>query len=169
VSPTTASKWLNILEGTYQWRELSPYVGNAIKRISGKRKGYLCDIGTARYLHRISSPSALLRHPLFGALFETWVVNEIHRHFAHFNTIPHAYHWRTAGGAEVDLLLEANGILYPIEMKAKSVLSKQDLRGLQAFRLTYPEKNIAPGLIIYAGRTAYLLDSHTLALPWNWI
>jgi predicted AAA+ superfamily ATPase len=167
MSPTTSRKWLDILTNTYQWRQLPPYFGNAIKRISGKHKGYLCDTGMACNLQRISTPETLLRHPLFGAMFETWVVNEIKKLSSDLQLPPNIYHWRTAAGAEVDIILEWNGRLYPIEVKGKANLTKGDLSGLRAFRSTYTTQNIADAVVIYAGDVAYRLDEHTLALPWN--
>lgn len=169
MSPPTSRKWLDILAKTYQWRELPPYVGNAVKRISGKHKGYLTDTGMACYLQKIFSHETLLRHPLLGAFFETWAVNEIHKQFSCLQLLPSCYHWRTAGGAEVDLIMEYNGNLYPIEIKCKSNISKHDLSGLKAFRETYRQQSIAPSLVIYAGNVAYRIDENTTALPWNFI
>lgn len=167
IAPGTARRWLDLLTHSYQWLEIFPYHGNTIKRISGKRKGYLRDTGLSCYLQRISSPEGVAAHPRLGALFETWVVNYIHRQFVHLPLDPHAYHWRTQGGAEVDLILEMDGKLYPIEIKCKTVVSKQDARGIKAFRETYPHENIMPGLIIYCGNTCFEVDRGVIALPWN--
>jgi uncharacterized protein len=167
VSPHTARRWLDLLVYSYQWYELQPYHGNTIKRISGKKKGYFKDTGFACYLQRIESPEALAINPRLGAIFETWVVNYIHQQFANMAVPPNTYHWRTAGGAEIDLILEWNGKIYPIEIKCKTNLTKGDLSGLKAFRETYKEKGLMPGLIIYAGSECYWIDADTLAVPWN--
>ena len=110
ITPQTASRWLNVLKATYQWLELPPYHGNTIKRISGKPKGYPTDTGLACFQQRISSAEALSGHPLLGALFETHVVLDIHRNFHRLTMPPQVHHWRTLAGAEVDLLLERDGI-----------------------------------------------------------
>ncbi|MES2345065.1 MAG: ATP-binding protein [Chlamydiota bacterium] len=167
VSPHTARRWLDLLTFTYQWHELLPYHGNTIKRISGKKKGYFKDTGFACYLQKIESPESLAISPKLGSIFETWVVNYIHQQFAMLTVPPNTYHWRSAGGAEVDLILERNGKFYPIEMKCKTNLTKADLSGLKAFRSSYLKMNIMPGLVIYAGSESYKLDEDTLALPWN--
>jgi len=167
VTPATARKWLDLLVNTYQWLELFPYQGNTVKRLSGKRKGFLRDTGTACGLQRISSPDALAVSSMLGPLFETWVVNDILRQGITLATPPQAYHWRTGGGAEVDLILERDGKLYPMEVKCKSNLSKHDTRGLRAFRETYGNSIIMTGLIVYAGRECYRVDENTIALPWN--
>ncbi len=79
------------------------------------------------------------------------------------------YHWRTNGGAEVDLIIALDNKLFPIEIKMQTTLNKYDARGLKAFRQAYATKGpqIMPGLIIYAGTDCYRIDEHTIALPWN--
>jgi predicted AAA+ superfamily ATPase len=167
ISPQTARRWLDLLTFSYQWFELFPYHGNTIKRISGKKKGYFKDTGFACYLQAIDSPECLAKSPKLGAIFETWAVNYIHQQFAALTVPPKTYHWRTATGAEVDLILERSAKLYPIEIKCKTNLTTADLSGLKAFRQTYPNEEIMKGLIIYAGEETYMLDENTVASPWN--
>lgn len=167
ISPPTARHWLDLLMYTYQWFELLPYHGNTIKRISGKKKGYFKDCGFACYLQKINSPDSLAINPRLGAIFETWVINWIHQQFATMSSYPNCYHWRTSGGAEVDLVLEWNEKLFPIEIKCKTNLTKTDLTGLKAFRETYPKIPIQPALIIYAGSEIYQLDNKAIAIPWT--
>ncbi len=117
----------------------------------------------------MDSPEGLAVNSKLGSVFETWAVNYVHQQFATLAIPPSTYHWRTSGGAEVDLIIEKNGKLYPLEMKCKTNLTKIDLTGLKAFRETYDKKDIMPGLIIYAGSEPYQLDENTLAIPWNLI
>lgn len=165
LSPQTARKWLNLLLHTYQWIELPPFHGNAIKRLSDKRKGYFKDTGIACHLMRIHSPEAVVTSMKLGALFESWIVNYIHMQFA-LTPLANCYHWRTHSGAEIDLLLERDGNLYPIEIKCKSHPTRSDASGLNAFSKAYPNRNIMPGLVIHAGHESYLLDEKTLAFSW---
>jgi hypothetical protein len=169
ISPQTARRWLDALSLTYQWFELLPYHGNTIKRISGKKKGLYKDSGIACYLQKISSPSALAVNPKLGHIFETWAINYIHQQFSTIQGKVEAYHWRTSAGAEIDLILEWNGFLFPVEMKCKTNLTKADLVGMRAFRETYShmKDQIKPGLIFYAGSECYKLDPNTTAMPWT--
>ncbi len=168
VSPPTAQKWLNLLTYTYQWLELPPFFNNTIKRLSGKKKGFFKDTGLACYRQRISSPDALAISPQLGSLFETWVINHIHQQFVHLAVPPNAYHWRTAGGAEVDLILERDGKLFPIEIKCKTNPNRGDTSGLTAFRKTYRDHPVMQGLVIHAGSACFALDEWTIAMPWNY-
>lgn len=166
IAPQTARKWLNLLLATFQWTEVQPYHGNAVKRLSEKRKGYFRDTGLACHLMRIHSPEALVTSMKMGALFETWVVNNIQTLFA---TTPKAniYHWRAHGGAEVDLLLERDGAFFPIEIKCKARPTRSDASSIASFRATYPKLKIMPSLVIHAGDETYPLDEETLALSWK--
>lgn len=165
INPKTARHWLHLLAWSYQWLELPAYSGNAIKKLSSKAKGHLQDSGLACYLNGIPSPESLLANPLFGNLFESWGVGWIHRQIQRLPLAPTLYHWRTQNGAEVDVVLEYGGKLFPIEFKASSRLSKHDSRGIRAFRDTYA--NSAPGILIYGGQEPYALSEHAIALPWK--
>ena len=165
VSPPTARMWRELLTYTYQWRELQPYHGNTIKRLSRRRKGHLTDTGLACWLQRLNSPESLPVSPHLGAFFETWVVNSVFKEFIRLATPPAAYHWRTANGAEVDLVLTHNGKLFPIEVKAASSISKSALRGLRAFQETYGPM-VAPALVVYAGKEVYRPVRDVVAVPW---
>lgn len=61
-----------------------------------------------------------------------------------------AYHWRSHGKAEVDLVVVSGASLYPIEVKSKSHLNLYDARGILALRETYGDI-VQPGIILYAG------------------
>jgi len=164
----TAGEWLGMLKHTYQWKESSPYFGNTIKRLSRRSKGYLSDTGLVCYLQRITSPHALAVSPLLGPLFETWVYNEIAKQSMCLPISPLLYHWRTNGGAEVDIILEIDGKYFPIEVKCAAAVSRHDARGMRAFRDTYVGKiKIMDGLVIYAGKDIYGIDENVTAIPWN--
>ena len=166
ISSVTAKKWYELLINSFQFFALQPYSGNTIKRISKKRKGFISDTGLLCYLQQINSPDALLASPMFGAIFETFVVSEIKKHINASGLNVNFYHWRTNSSAEVDLIIEKNGFLYPIEIKSKSNLNAYDARGLKSFRNTYKSK-CKDSLIIYAGKELYKISENITAVPWN--
>lgn len=167
ITPQTSKRWLATLAATFQWFEVPAYHGNTIKRISSKPKGYFGDTGLACHLNRISSASALGGHPMVGALYETAVVAEIRKLLAPLSEKVGLYHWRAHSGSEVDLILEHNGVLHPMEIKLKSRPSRKDTRGLRALRETYPECNIAPGLVIAPTEQLAQLSETDYAFPWD--
>jgi uncharacterized protein len=164
VTPQTASRWLSLLKASFQWFEISSYQGNTIKRISEKPKGYFHDTGLICWALAVSSPQAISSHPSLGALFETFVVNDIRKQCQALSTKPNLYHWRSHGGAEVDLIIEMDGIFYPIEIKAKSHPTKKDTRGITAFRKTYPNLNIGKGLVVAPADSFYAINSNDYVL-----
>jgi predicted AAA+ superfamily ATPase len=166
ISPLTAAKWTALLENSYQYMQLPAYHGNIVKRLSQKKKGCLRDTGFICYLQGLSSTDMLAASPLLGSVFETWAVNSVFRQAAALDFTPMLYHWRTNGGAEVDLVIEANGKLYPVEMKCKTNLRTQDASGIRAFFESYGKMNVEPGLIIYAGDTCYRFEENIIAVPW---
>jgi len=167
VSGNTARRWRDLLVSTFQWRELPAHSGNALKRVSQRRKGHMLDTGLACYLQRLGSPDALAVSPLLGSIFESWVVSLVHQQMAGLKLPPLVRHWRSAGGAEVDMVLERDGMLYPVEVKCKTVLSGHDLRGLRAFRESCGQSRVGTALVVYAGTEAFRTDSSTIALPWD--
>jgi predicted AAA+ superfamily ATPase len=167
LSPQTARRWLEMLSATFQWHEVPAWSGNVLKRVSGKPKGYVADTGVAAAALRISSPTALADHPSLGALFETAVVAEVRRLSSVLPTKPLLHHWRSHGGAEVDLLLERDGVLFPIEIKATARPTRSAARGIAAFRETHPKLRIARGLVLAPVASVTPLSERDTALPWD--
>ena len=167
ITPQTAKRWLATLRGTFQWHEIPAYHGNLLKRISQKPKGYFQDTGLACHLNRITSPEALGGHPLAGALFETFVAGEIRKALA---TLPYpvqTYHWRIHSGSEVDLVIEKDNRLHPIEIKLHSSPTRKDTRGLKVFREHYTPEKVAPGLVIAPANHFERITENDYVLPWD--
>jgi predicted AAA+ superfamily ATPase len=167
VTPQTARRWLDLLTATFQWFEVPAYSGNAVKRVSGKGKGYIADTGFACWAQAISSPSSLGGNPLWGHLFETAIAGELRKQMSLLSPAPRLYHWRSAGGAEVDFLLERDNTFFPIEVKAKTRVSRGDARGIRAFRAAYPALQVAPGLVIAPCERLERISEEAVALPWD--
>ncbi len=162
----TASHWTAIAEATYQWIEIPPFSRNSIKRASGKYKGYMTDTGLLCYHQRIPEADLIPNHPLQGRLVETWVVMEIVKRIRSWNAQPGVYHYRSHQGAEVDLILEWGGRLFPIEIKCTSTPTRRSGSGMNAFRKTFDGESIAPGMIICAVEEPVWLADNLIAIPW---
>ena len=166
LSSPSAKRWLGILRGTYQWIELPALTSNHIKRLSSRPKGYLADTGLASYLMRLSSPEAVQGHPAFGALFETLVVTECHKQVQSQNLPPVLHHYRQHSGAEIDLVLERDGHLFPIEVKSASSAGRMDARSIGIFREKMRDVAM-PGLVIYGGKKVLRISDHCVAVPFD--
>jgi predicted AAA+ superfamily ATPase len=167
VTPQTARRWLDVLRETCQWHEASAFSGNAVKRVTGKPKGCASDTGLCCAALAISTPGALAGHPALGALFETAVVADIRRQGAALGQPPLFHHWRSAGGAEVDVLLERDGMFFPMEIKAATRIGRNDARGISAFKAAYPHLRVAHGLILAPVKEPFAVTPDATAFPWN--
>lgn len=167
LTPQTARRWRDILIATFQWYEVPTFSGNGVKKISGKAKGYIADTGLACMAQAISTPQAIGGHPLWGQLFETACVAEIRKQCSFMSPQPRMYHWRAFSGAEVDIVLEYDGIFYPMEIKATSRPSRRDTSGIAAFRKHHPSLRIAAGLVLAPLEHALQLSEADFALPWD--
>jgi predicted AAA+ superfamily ATPase len=132
LSQPTVARYVDILELSFLVRRLPPYFRNVGKRLVKAPKIYLRDTGLLHHLLNIDSHGVLESHPVRGASWETFVIEEILRREA--VAYPHsvAHFWRTAGGAEADLILERQGALHVIEIKTSKASSPYLARGLRA-------------------------------------
>jgi len=132
LSQPTIARYVDILAQSFLLRRLPPYFRNVGKRLVKAPKLYLRDTGLLHHLLNIDSLDVLGSHPIRGASWETFVLEDMLRREA--VAYPHsvAHFWRTAGGAEVDLLVERGGALHAVEFKTARASSPYLARGLRA-------------------------------------
>ena len=167
ITPQTSKRWLDVLRASFQWYDVPAYAGNTIKRISGRSKGFFADTGVVCASLAISSPAALASHPNWGAVFETAVYAEVRKALGTLSSRPNVYHWRIHSGAEVDILLERDGMFFPIEVKAHSRPSRKDTQGISSFRAAYPKLRVAPGAVVCPCEQITKLSENDWAVPWD--
>ena len=131
-SQPTIARYVDILEQSFLLRRLPPYFRNVGKRLVKAPKLYLRDTGLLHHLLNIDSLDVLDSHPIRGASWETFVIEDLLRREALAHPHGVAHFWRTAGGAEVDLLLERGGALHEVEIKTARATSPYLARGLRA-------------------------------------
>ncbi len=102
VAAPTVRRYLDILQDTFMVRQLQPYHANLKKRLVKRPKVYLRDSGLLHALLGIMDFDALSGHPLVGASWEGWAIEQV---LAIIPSHWHTYFYRTARGAEIDLLL----------------------------------------------------------------
>lgn len=96
-----------------------------------------------KHVSALPVADAFANHPALGALFETAVVGEVRLLSSVLSSKPALHQWRSYGGAEVDLPLERDGTLIPIEIKATARPTRNDVRGIAALRATYDREHCA--------------------------
>jgi len=163
IAVSTAKEWLNLLQAVGQVFLLQPYHTNRIKRLIKSPKLYFLDTGLACYLTGWRNPDVTSRGAFAGPLFETFVVLEILKSYWHRGQEPMAFYYRTKEKYEVDLVIEREGKLLPIEIKLGSRVSAYDLRGIEHLaRAGFP---LGSGAVIAPVRESYPLREGIMVVP----
>ncbi|MFC1822554.1 ATP-binding protein [Thermodesulfobacteriota bacterium] len=162
VSQPTARDYFEIAHGSFLWRNIPAYTRNPVKRIVKHPKGYLRDSGLLHYLLRIPDIDGLTAHPTMGRSWEGVVIEEIIRGLNAMGAGFDCYYYRTGGGAEVDLILEGDFGLIPIEIKYSQAVTAKQLRGLKGF---IKEQNCRLGIVINNDELPRLYDDDIVGIP----
>lgn len=162
VSQPTIKHYLEIVEGTFLWRQIPSYQKNISKRIIKMPKGHLRDTGLINYLLRLQNENDMKAHPQFGRIWETFIIEQLVRHFKNQVETADFYYYRTHNQAEIDLIIETDHGLVPIEIKAGSVTSKRQTITLERF---VEEHKCPYGLVINNGDEVFRLSEKVYQLP----
>ncbi|MDR2429282.1 MAG: ATP-binding protein [Candidatus Margulisbacteria bacterium] len=133
IVPNTAKNWLSILETAGLIYLLQPYFRNITKRFTKTPKLYFLDTGLAAHLAGWNTPRALETGASAGAFFETFVVSEILKSYYHQGARPTLYYFRDSNQNEIDLLIEQDGLFFPIEIKKTATPRSSDVKAFQTF------------------------------------
>ena len=158
VDAKTVSRYLDLLVDLLLVRRLPVWRANVGKRLVKRPKAYVRDSGLVHALLGIREMDALLSHPVVGASWEGFVIEQLL--LGHDNPLE-GYYYRTAGGAEVDLLMHfADGALWAVEIKRS--LSPKPTRGFhEACRDLQPERRC----VVYPGTESYPLGEEVEVCP----
>lgn len=117
ISQAQVRSWLGILETLGIIFYLHPYSNNLLKRLVKTPKLYFYDTGLVCYLTKWSSAETLEHGAMNGAILENYVVSEIAKSYLGAGKQPFMYYYRDKDAKEIDVVLEQDGILNPIEIK----------------------------------------------------
>lgn len=118
VSYHTVNRHLDVLEQTFMIRRLPPYFRNVGKRLVKAPKIYLRDTGLLHHLLGLGTLEEVRNHPVHGASWETFVLEDVIRRERLRHPHPQFFFWRTADGAEIDLVIERGRERVAVEIKA---------------------------------------------------
>lgn len=120
INQKQAKDWLHILETLGIIFCLHPYSNNLLKRLVKTPKLYFYDTGLVCYLTKWSSAEVLECGAMNGAILENYVVSEIAKTYLNTGREPFLYYYRDKDAKEIDIVLEQDGVLNPIEIKKTS-------------------------------------------------
>ena len=163
IDQVTAKNWLNILETLGLIFYLHPYSNNTLKRTIKAPKLYFYDSGLVVYLTRWNSVEALMNGAQAGAVLENYVISEIKKGYHNCGIEPRLNYYRDKDGKEIDLLWEANGTLYPLEIKKTH---NPNTRLAQVFNtLNKTDKIVGPGGVACLRNDCQPLDKNNSVIP----
>ena len=164
ISQPTARNWISVLKAGFLVYLLPPHTASFSKRLIKSPKLYFLDTGLLCYLLNIRRVEDVDVHPLKGAIFETFVVSEIIKAFAHRGEAPPLFFWRDLTGHEIDLLVDTGRALIPIEVKSSRTVSAALFKGLRYFQRLGPPVG-KRGILIHGGDDVYVREN-ILVRPW---
>ncbi len=169
VSADTIKRWLSILQTSGIIYLLEPYSNNVLKRVVKTPKVYFYDSGLVCYLARWTSAETARTGAQAGNIFENFVVSEILK--SHLNagkTISSIYFYRDRDQREIDVVIEEDGKLYPIEIKMTGNPTKTMGKHFTALD-NIPNKERQPGIILCQYDKKIYLSENVIALPIEYI
>lgn len=131
-----AKDWMGILETLGIIFYLHPFSNNMLKRLVKTPKYYFYDTGLVAYLTKWSSPETLENGAMNGAILENYVVSEIRKSYLNSGKAPFMYYYRDKDAREIDIVLEHDGELNPIEIKKSANPAPEILRTFSVLEKT---------------------------------
>lgn len=164
---TTVHRYMALLETIFLITLRQPWHSNIILRYVKSPKLFLVDTGLLAYLLGIDMNRALADSGQMGKVIENFIVMELLKQITWCKTKPSLYHFRTAEGKEVDIILENRaGQLVGIEVKSAGKVTPDDFKGLKFIQEKFPNKFLK-GIVLYGGSDVIPFGNNLFALPIN--
>ena len=164
VTQQTAKRWLAALEIGFLATTLPPHHASYRKRLRKRRRLHFLDTGLVCYLLDIPDARTLERHPLRGAVFESFVVSELVKAFAARRREPPLSWWRDAAGREIDVLIDPGGRIVPVEVKSGRTVPADAVDTL-AWWTALPGNPNRGGVLVHGGTERFEFRGFRV-LPW---
>jgi hypothetical protein len=162
---STLRRYLSLLEAVFMLQPLPAWSANLGKRLVRSAKIHLVDSGVAAHLRGETDAAALSRSVSLGPLLETFVVAELRRQTGWSRRSTRLYHFRTASGREVDVVLEGPAQeVAGVEVKASASVGARDFDGLRALAEAAGE-NFVRGVVLYLGEHDLAFGDDLRAVP----
>ena len=167
ISLPTAQRWLSILISSNIVYLLEPYYNNIMKRAVKTPKIYFLDTGLAAYLTKWKNKEVLEAGNMAGNFFENFVIVEILKSYYNAGELrPPLYFYRDKEKREIDLVIEQNGTLYPIEIKKSAKPTKNMIEN---FSVLDKVSKVGEGAIICMYDRILDLDEKNKAIPYSYL
>ncbi len=164
IAVSTAKQWIGILEASFQVFLLKPYFRNIGKRQIKTPKLYFLDTGLVCYLTGWHNAEVASKGAMAGSLMENYVVSEIIKSYWHRGLDAPLWFWRTKEREEVDLIIEEDGMLFPVEIKLSM---RPDVRGILCLKRV--SKDVGRGSVVCLSERRYPFSRDIDVIPVSYL
>ncbi len=163
IDQMTVKNWLGILETLGIIFYLHPYSNNVLKRTVKTPKLYFYDTGLVCFLAKWSDTDTLMNGAMSGAILESFAVSEIVKSYYNCGREPFVYYYRDKDTKEIDLIIEANGTLFPVEIKKTAT---PDIRLTRVFKVIDKSPLLrGTGAVLCTAEKLSAFDKDNLIVP----
>lgn len=163
VSVPTAKSWIKILQNMGIVFLLDTYANNELKRLVKTPKLYFCDTGLAAYLSMWTSRDVLMNGAASGHFFENYVVGELIRNNAYEETVANLTYYRDTNQKEIDVILEEDGMIHPIEIKRTTSPEKKIVKAFDVLKVS--GNVLGTGFVICMTDKVFPMDENNIMVP----
>jgi predicted AAA+ superfamily ATPase len=149
IEQKTLTNYLSLLEMVFQIKRIQPYSANLGKRFVKSPKLFFTDSGVLCHLLGLNSKEILRNSSYYGAILETFVFTELLKAVQYSESPTRLWHYRTSDQHEIDLLIERDGKVIPVEIKAAKTVRKKDFKHIED--LQSRNSTVKNGVIFYQG------------------
>ena len=165
----TAQHWTSVVAASGIIKIIHPYYNNAIKRAIKTPKIYFMDTGLLCYFVGWKTMESAENGAMSGAIFETFVVSEVIKSFINAGKdIENIYFYRDRDGREIDLVIDEDNTLYPIEIKKGATIDSKWSKGMSALNRITDHNVYRPCIICRCDEVRNVKDN-IIAVPVEWI
>lgn len=167
ISQPTAKEWIRLLESMGIIYLLQPYANNELKRLTKTPKLYFCDTGLCAHLSMWLTPETLMNGAASGQYFENHVVTELLKNYAYSKSRANMSYYRDANAKEIDIFIEKNNLVHPIEIKLSANPNRGETRKFSVLDKASVERGC--GGIVCMCEEVIPIDEKNCFIPCNLI
>lgn len=165
IAGVTAKEWVKVLQSMGIIFLLEPYASNELKRLVKTPKLYFCDTGFCAYLSSWTNRDVLMNGAASGHYYENYVIGELLRHYSYGKNKVNLNYYRDNKMKEIDLVIEEDGVLHPVEIKKSSSPDKSSIKSFSVLKES--ERPVGTGAVFCMSDKVLPIDENNLIIPSN--